>query len=362
MKKRSELAPDLGISRVVTGLWQIADMERDGKTLDADAAADALVPHVDAGFTTFDMADHYGSAELVAGALRARFPGPEQLQLLTKWVPPPGPITRDDTRTAVQRALERIGVERLDLLQFHAWNYDDPRYLDGLFYLDELRREGLIRHLGLTNFDTAHLRLVVHSGIEIVSNQVSFSLLDRRPVAGLSPFCVEKGIRLLAYGTLAGGFLTSRFLGAADPGQQDLPTWSLMKYRRFIEAAGGWERFQKVLSALDGVARRLGVSIANVATRYVLEQPAVGGVIVGARPGQSDHLDDNLALLEFAFDDASRREVDDAVSDLDAIPGDSGDEYRRAPSSRRPVISATTSRRPQCRSTYTRARTDGNAH
>ncbi len=171
------------MSRVLTGLWQVADMERGGTTLDAEATAAALVPYVEAGFTTFDMADHYGSAELIAGALRSRLGTSGDVQLLTKWVPQPGPVTQDDVRSAVRLALDRLGVERIDLLQFHAWSYDDPRYLDCLFYLQELKREGLIHHLGLTNFDTAHLRVVVLSGIEIVSNQVSFSVIDGRPRA-----------------------------------------------------------------------------------------------------------------------------------------------------------------------------------
>jgi len=329
--KRRSLAPDLEVSRVLTGLWQVADMERDGDPLDAEAAAAALVPYVEAGFTTFDMADHYGSAETIAAALRATLGPSGEVQLLTKWVPPPGPQTRGDVRAAVQRSLDRLGVERIDLLQFHAWSYDDPRYLDCLFHLQELRQEGLIGHLGLTNFDTAHLRVVVRSGIEIVSNQISFSVIDRRPLAGMTRFCSENGIQLLAYGTLAGGLLTERFLDVRAPLQDELKTWSQKKYRRFIDAAGGWSGFQAVLHALHGVATRLDASIANVAARYVLDQQAVAGIIIGARPGQSEHIRENLRLFELSLDDTSRREIETAVARLEPIPGDSGDEYRRPP-------------------------------
>ena len=86
-------------------------------------------------------------------------------------------------RAAVERALTRLGADAIDLLQFHAWNYADPSWLDALFLLQDLKREGLIRHLGLTNVDTAHLDMVIASGIEVVSNQVSFSLLDQRAPA-----------------------------------------------------------------------------------------------------------------------------------------------------------------------------------
>ena len=184
--ERRDLSPGLSISRVLTGLWQLADMERDGRRLDLDRAAAAMRPYVEAGLTTFDMADHYGSAEVVAGLFRARAPE-HPVQLFTKWVPKPGRVPKIEVRAAVERALARLGVETLDLLQYHAWNYADASWLETLFDLQDLRDRGLIRHLGLTNVDTAHLRMVVASGIDVVSNQVSFSLLDQRAVGALAP-------------------------------------------------------------------------------------------------------------------------------------------------------------------------------
>src|SRR5918999_4928491 len=135
--ERCALAPGLTISRVLTGLWQLADMERNGRTVDPDRAAAAMAAYVDAGLTTFDMADHYGPAELVAGLYRANAPQ-GAAQLLTKWVPRPGPISRADVRAAIERALTRLQGETIDLLQFHAWNYADPMWLETLFYLQEL--------------------------------------------------------------------------------------------------------------------------------------------------------------------------------------------------------------------------------
>ena len=177
--ERWDMAPDLSISRVLTGLWQIADMERDGRELNLRATAKAMEPYVETGFTTFDMADHYGSAELIAGIFAQKH-GHDSVQLFTKWVPKPGPTSRDEVRTAVQTSLERLQANSIDLLQFHTWNYADPNYLDTLGYLQELKDEGLIRYLGMTNTDTVHLGIILHSGFEIVSNQVCFSLLDQR--------------------------------------------------------------------------------------------------------------------------------------------------------------------------------------
>lgn len=331
--QRTQLAPGLSISRVLTGLWQLADMERDGRRVDLDALAEAMRPYAGAGFTTFDMADHYGSAEIVAGKFRAKA-GVERdggVELLTKWVPRPGGVTRAEAREAVERALERLQGRTIDLLQFHAWTFDDPRWLDTLGFLDELRVEGLVRHLGVTNFDTAHLRIALASGIPLVSNQVSFSLIDRRAAGAMAALCRERGVQLLAYGTVQGGWLSQRWLGQDEPDWEHLATWSQMKYGRFIRAAGGWAALQHLLRTLDAIARRHGVSIANVASRWVLEQPAVAGVIIGARLGESAHVDDNQRLFSFALDAEDHAAIDAVTATLAPIPGDCGDEYRRAP-------------------------------
>lgn len=327
---RTTLAPGLEISRVVTGLWQIADMERDGRTIDLDAAARAMAPYIEAGFTSFDMADHYGSAEIIAGRCRA-LGDPARLQLFTKWVPKPGPVSAADVRAAIERSLTRLQMPAIDLLQFHAWNYADPSWLDALFHLQDLKREGLIRQIGLTNVDAAHLRVVLASGIEVVSNQVSCSLIDRRAAGRLAAVCAEFGVGLLAYGTVCGGWLSEKWLGKDEPAWETDGTWSQMKYGRFIREAGGWAALQRVLRAAKDVAARHDVSLTNVATRFIMEQPGVAAVIVGARLGERAHLDDNQRLCRFQLTSDDRAHLEAAIATLTPIPGDCGDEYRVPP-------------------------------
>jgi aryl-alcohol dehydrogenase-like predicted oxidoreductase/enamine deaminase RidA (YjgF/YER057c/UK114 family) len=325
---RIELAPGLEVPRVLTGLWQVADMERDGKPLDVDAAGRALGEYAEAGFDAFDMADHYGSAEILVGRYLARA-GHGHATAFTKWCPSPGPMTPTVVREGVQQRLDRLGLTRIDLLQFHWWQYRHPGYLDAMLELDRLRRDGLIGHLGVTNFDTDHLRLLVKHGIPIVSNQVAFSLLDRRPAGRMTDLCRENGMKLLAYGVLAGGFLSDRWVDRPEP--TSIPDWSKSKYKRFIDTVGGWDALQRVLAAAKTVATKHGVSVANVATRWVLEQAAVGAVIIGARLGEREHRGDNLAVFGFALDDADTARLADAQARLHEIPGDCGDEYRRPP-------------------------------
>ena len=324
-----EIAPGLAISRLVTGLWQIADMEKDGRVLDPDTTARAMMPYGEAGLTTFDMADHYGSAEIIAGRYKAI--APSAVQLLTKWVPAPGTRSRTEVKKAIDLACSRLNTQAIDLLQFHSWNYADPSWLKCMFWLDELRREGRIRHLGLTNTDTAHLRMVVESGIPIATNQVCYSLLDQRASGAMTAYCQQRGIHLLAFGTLAGGFLSDKWIDQPEPASDKLSSWSLMKYKRFIDIVGGWSRFQDLLHVLHRIGKKHSVTVAAVASRYMLEQPAVAGIIIGARPGASNHVADNVRLFQFSLDDQDRKEIRQVLQTLEPVPGDCGDEYRKPP-------------------------------
>jgi aryl-alcohol dehydrogenase-like predicted oxidoreductase/enamine deaminase RidA (YjgF/YER057c/UK114 family) len=334
--RRIALAPGLEICRVVTGLWQVADMERDGRVLDPDRAAQELAAYAAAGFDSFDMADHYGSAEVIAGRYLASArtgtlaSGPAgAARAFTKWCPPPGPMTAAVVREGVGRSLSRMDLRRIDLMQLHWWMFQHPAYIDALEQLAALRQQGLIGELGVTNFDTDHLHLVVKHGIPIVSNQVSFSLLDRRAAGAMSAFCLQHGVRLLAYGTLAGGFLSERWRDRPEP--SEIPDWSKSKYKRFIDVIGGWTVLQTLLQALDAIARRHGVSISNVATRWVMQQPAVAAVIVGARLGESEHRADNQRLFEFELDAAEMARIEETLAAARPVPGDCGDEYRKPP-------------------------------
>jgi len=326
---RIELGDTLNISRLICGLWQVADLERQ-TPLDLERAADALEAYAKSGFDTFDMADHYGSAELIAGRLLARYPESGRRPVaFTKWCPEPGPMTADVVRRGVQERLDRLGVRKVDLLQFHWWTFEHPAWLDAMHEMKRLIEQGLIGAIGVTNFDAAHLALALADGIPVTSNQVSFSLIDRRAGGPLSDLCRKSGVKLLAYGTLCGGFLSDRWLAKPEP--SSLPDWSRSKYKRFIDTAGGWEPFQDVLSAAGEIAKKHGVSISNVATRWVLDHEAVGAAIIGARITESEHRADNLKIFGFTLDAEDRSRLDAAFRATKPIPGDCGDEYRRPP-------------------------------
>jgi aryl-alcohol dehydrogenase-like predicted oxidoreductase len=311
--ERTELAPGYGISRLIRGGWQLAGGHGD---VDRDRAIADMAAFVDAGVTTFDCADIYTGVEEMIGAFRAellRGRGAEalgRLKVHTKCVPDYdllGRLKKSDLEATIDRSLLRLKTERLDLVQFHWWSYAAPGMIEAALWLKELAEAGKIDRIGGTNFDTASTRAMLEAGVPLVSMQVQYSLLDPRPGNGLTDLCAEAGLKLLCYGTVAGGFLSSRWLGQPDPGA-DFANRSLVKYKLVIDDFGGWDLFQELLRALDGIARRHAVSLTAVATRWTLDRPHVAGVIVGAR--YAEHLADNLAVFRFALDDADSAAID----------------------------------------------------
>jgi aryl-alcohol dehydrogenase-like predicted oxidoreductase len=330
-----QLTPDLRICRVLNGMWQVSGAH--GR-IDPAAAIRNMFDYLDAGFTTWDLADHYGPAEDFIGEFRCQLAASRGeaalsgVQAFTKWVPRPGPMTRQIVENNISRSLQRMDVEALDLFQFHWWDYADRRYLDALTHLAQLRDEGKIKHLALTNFDTERLKLIVDQGIRVVSNQVQHSLIDLRPQAQMAQFCQEHDIWLLTYGTLGGGLLSQKYLGQPEPGRAALNTASLQKYKQMVDAWSGWGLFQELLTSLKEVADKHGVSIANIAVRYILERPAVAGVIAGVRLGLTDHRADNARVFDFQLDSEDYERVQSVLSrsrDLYRIISDCGSEYRR---------------------------------
>lgn len=332
---RLQFTPDLNICRILNGMWQVSGAH--GR-INPKAAIDTMFKYVDAGFTTWDLADHYGPAEDFIGEFRHQLVATRgeaalsNIQAFTKWVPRPGKMTRKLVEDNINISRKRMGVETLDLMQFHWWEYRDPNYLDALKYMAELQQEGKIKHLALTNFDTEHLQIILEHGIKIVSNQVQFSLVDSRPEVKMIQLCQQHNVKLFTYGTLCGGFLSEKYLGKPEPKSANLETVSLRKYKNMIDGWGGWNLLQELLTVMQKIAVKHQVSIPNIAVRYILDKPAVGGVIVGARLGIAEHIEDNAKVfdLQLKTEDIEQiNTVTQKVRDLYQLIGDCGDEYRR---------------------------------
>ncbi len=319
------------LPRLIKGGWQLAGGH--GAVDEARAIAD-MFAFAEAGVTAFDCADIYTGVEALIGRfLRewrahhgARAPA---IRVHTKCVPDLDllpRLTRADLERTIDRSLRRLGVEQLDLVQFHWWDFAVPGFEAAAHHLDAMRRAGKIAELGLTNTDTAHLQALLEAGIPIVAHQVQCSLLDRRALKAMAALCDARGVALLAYGALAGGFLHERWLGAPPPAEP-LENRSLVKYRLIIEECGGWGPFQALLGALRRLAEARGVSIGTVAVRWVIEQPAVQAAIVGAR--DRSHLPATLDALTLRFSEEEHHLLDAVLAQLGSPPGDVYELERR---------------------------------
>lgn len=312
--QRIEIRPGYSISKVIKGGWHLAGGH--GK-IDEQKAIEDMREFVKAGITTFDCADIYTGVEELIGKFRQKYQDELQagdlppIQIHTKYVPDYSALAtlkREDTEKIIDRSLKRLKVERLDLVQFAWWDYQFPRYIDTALHLSELQKKGKIRYIGITNFDTQRVQEIIDAGVEITTNQVQYSALDRRVESDMTALAQKYDIPYFCYGSVAGGFLSDRYLGAPDPTQPH-ENRSLTKYRLIIDEFGGYDLFQELLKTLRAIADKYHVGIAEVACQYVLQKPMVAAVIVGAR--NSNHLNNLKKLDDFSLDDNDLKAIAD---------------------------------------------------
>lgn len=323
--ERYALTSEYSISRIIHGGWQFSSGHRLSK-VELDDAVDVLEASAELGVTTFDCADIYTGVEELYGRFLRRWADSSneaEIQIHTKFVPDWSDLPRVDRRYVsdiVDRSLVRLGVECLDLVQFYWWRDDVPGFEQTARWLRDLRKEGKIRHLAVTNLDVPRLRRLEASGVRPLTNQVQYSLLDRRPAGALTGYCTEASMGILAFGALAGGFLTDRWRDAPEPG--DLANRSLVKYRLIIEEFGGWDAFQALLGTLGEIGARHGVEASAVAIRWVLDRRCVAAVVSGGtRLGQMER---NAAAFSFALTESDRASIE---AHLDRAPGPTGDVF-----------------------------------
>ena len=303
--ERIQIRPDYSISRVIKGGWHLAGGHGQ---ISERQALDDMRAFVQEGITTFDCADIYTGVEELIGKFRKKYKDEfkagelPSIQIHTKYVPDYhalATLTKEQTTAIIDRSLKRLGVEQLDLVQFSWWDYQFPKYLETAVHLSELQKSGKIKHIGVTNFDSHRIQEILDAGVTITTNQVQYSVLDQRVQEKMSALAEQNNIPYLCYGTVAGGFLSNRYLNAADP-SPPFENRSLIKYRLIIDEFGGYELFQMALQVLQEIANRYTVGIAEVACKYILQKPMVGAIIVGAR--NRNHLESLQKLSEFTLD------------------------------------------------------------
>lgn len=319
------------ISRIIKGCWQLAGGHGQ---IDRELAMKDMLKYLENGITTFDCADIYTGVEELIGDFFLKYKTSigktlPSLKVHTKFVPDLDMLDKISGKYVegiIDRSLSRLKMERLDLVQFHWWDYEIPGFVEAALELQKLQKKGKINNLGVTNFDVAHLEQVIQAGVKIVSNQTQYSVLDHRPEHGMVDFCRKNNIYLLCYGTLAGGLLNEKYLGIAKP-LAPYENRSLAKYMLILDEFGNWDDFQDLLITLQEIARKHQTTLSNVATRYVLQKAQVAATIVGSRDHK--YLQSTKEIFGFELDQEDLRKIQQHVLRAKGPKGDTYDLERQ---------------------------------
>jgi aryl-alcohol dehydrogenase-like predicted oxidoreductase len=270
---------------------------------------------LEAGVNVFDTADIYsfGKSEEVVG--KALGTHRKDVVLATKGFVRLGAgtnkcgLSRRHLIEACEDSLRRLGTDYIDLYQAH--NFDSITPLDEtLRAFDDLVRAGKVRYIGCSNYSGWHVMksqaISARLGISrYISQQINYSLLARDAEHELVPVGLDQKVGIMAWSPLQFGLLSGKFRrGGSKPDESRLNT---------VDAPGtiDQERFYKIVDALEEIAGKRGVSVAQVALNWVTRKPGVDTVIIGARNEQQ--LRDNLAAATWTLS-AAEVESLDAVS------------------------------------------------
>jgi aryl-alcohol dehydrogenase-like predicted oxidoreductase len=298
----------LEITRVGLGAWAIGGGGYDwgwGNQEDTDSIA-AIHHALELGVNWIDTAAQYGfghSEEVVGRALRELDPA-ERPYVFTKAGQPEGPnrttlqsLRRDSLRRELEGSLRRLALEAIDLYQIH-WPIPDDEIEEGWTTFAELKEEGLVRHIGVSNFDIVQLRRA-QAIAPVETLQPPYSLVDREVEKEILPFAQREGIGVIVYSPMGSGLLTGAMTRERIASLPD-DDWR-KRDPRFREPQLS-ERLALV-KRLEAVAKRHGVAPGAAAVAWTLRNPAVDGAIVGfRRPDQVDPIV-GAANLELAEDD-----------------------------------------------------------
>lgn len=291
-----------------------------GDESDEETSFAILDRYYEAGGRFIDTADVYsrGVSEEIIGRWLHRTGTRDELVIATKarFSMGDAPEDRGAGRVHLERAIDaslrRLGVETVDLYQMHAWD-PDVRLEETLETLDGFVKAGKVRAVGVSNYLGWQLERAIqiadrNGWAPVVSLQPQYNLLGREIELEILPLCLDRGIGVLPWSPLGGGWLTGKYSpteapsGATRLGED--PT-------RGIEAYGlrNTERTWAILSAVEAIGHRRGVSMAQVALNWLRNRPAVSSVLLGCRTVAQ--LDDNLAALRWNLDDAEMQELDE---------------------------------------------------
>ncbi len=275
MEKRKLGNSDILITPIIMGTWQAGKKMWAG--IEDEESIKAIRQAVESGITTIDTAEVYGeghSERIVAQAVKDIR---EQVIYATKVFA--NHLKYDQVIEACHNSLKNLETDYIDLYQIHwptgSWNSEIVPVEETMRALNDLKQQGKIRAIGVSNFSKEQLTEVCQYG-EIDSLQPPYSLLWRAVERDAQPYCVEKNISIIAYSSLAQGILTGKFGSEPKFAEGDH-----RKDNRLFKAPH-WERVQTVLGELETFTEKYDCSLGQLAIAWLIQQPQTNA-IVGAR-------------------------------------------------------------------------------
>lgn len=305
---QSVLIPD----RLMVGCWQLDD--RSWTPLLEKDVSRAIDTYLALGIRSFDTADIYGRSERLLGQILKG----QSCKIFTKAVFFGTIPTPHQIRNKVESALRNLQRDRLDCVQIH-WHDPQSDFGPTLSAFADLVEQGKICQLGVTNFNTPMMERAIQYA-PIHTHQVQYSLIDRRVEQSMQSLCLKHKIGILAYGPLAGGFLSDQFRGVSYPPTEPDHARSFY-YSNMIRTHGGWTAVLNLLSTLAEVAQKYNKTTAQVALNWVSQQPGVTAVISGLTLNRQ-HIQQNVEALKFELAPEDLQLLRDRSDALLKQPGD----------------------------------------
>ncbi len=308
--------PGLTVSRIALGCGNFGGVgsapEFFGQGLTEDQAFELMDAAWESGIGWFDTADAYGGGRSERAIGRWMASRGVRPRLTTKTFNPMAPgadhgLKPDRIARQLRSSLDRLGVDRIELYLAHEYDPDVP-LAESLRVLDAAQADGLIGAYGVSNFDASQLTAALAAGTpQAVQN--SYSLLARQDERELLPLCAARGVAYLAFGPLAGGWLTGKYRRGAPYPAGSRMTQRPEPYQEFVTGL----TFD-ALDRLQAIAANRGTSLAGLALGWLLADDRVAQVVIG--PGRPEHLAPVAEALRLPVTGAERIEIEAAEAGL----------------------------------------------
>jgi aryl-alcohol dehydrogenase-like predicted oxidoreductase len=306
MKYRKLGKTNLDVSEICLGTWVFGgDLWGE---VDDNVSENVVKEAIDKGVNFVDTAPIYGAgrSETVIG--RAIKGKRDKVVLATKCglkikghrieVDLSSRFIRED----IENSLRRLDVDAIDLYQCH-WPDNRISFDETFGELNKLVKEGKVKHIGISNFD-ARQTVAACERAEVITNQVQYSLLDRRIEDELVPVLNKKNISILPYGVLGGGILTGKYRTPPEIKPGEVKDFFYKFYKE-----PEWSKAMKLVSLMDEIAEKHDASDSHVAINWMLSHKEVASCIVGCRTPQQ--LDENLKALDWELSKGDAAKLSD---------------------------------------------------